>query len=69
MWLSLLNKPTLALLIHIFNQLQSATWELLGIVLPKAMSRPNPVHFVGALGTYLGGLGLSVGLLIRAIAG
>ena len=83
MWLSLLNKPTLALLIHIFNQLQSATWELLGIVLvtvfrvlaaigillPKTMNRPNPMRFVGALGTYLGGLALSVGLLIRAIAG
>lgn len=75
--------PILVLLIYIFHQLQPATWELwsivlvtvfrvlaaIGILLPKTMNRPNPMRFVGALGTYMGGLALSVGLLIRAIAG
>ncbi|QQD18591.1 MAPEG family protein [Spongiibacter nanhainus] len=75
--------PMLALLFYILDQLQPATWELwgivlvtvfrilaaIGILLPHTMNKPNPIRFVGSLGTYLGGLALSVGLLFRAIAG
>ncbi len=39
-----------------------------GIVLPETMAKPNPMRFLGALGTYLFGLALCVALLQSAIA-
>jgi uncharacterized protein len=35
-----------------------------GILLSPTLARPHPLRFVGALGTYLGGLALSFALLI-----
>ena len=39
---------------------------VLGIVLSPTLDRPQPLRFIGALGTYLGGLALSVAALIGA---
>ena len=35
-----------------------------GILLPATMAKPNPMRFLGALGTYLSGLAMVVALLI-----
>jgi uncharacterized membrane protein YecN with MAPEG domain len=37
-----------------------------GIILSPTLARPHPLRFVGALGTYLGGLALSLALLAPA---
>ncbi|MGI9286699.1 MAG: MAPEG family protein [Pseudomonadales bacterium] len=74
--------PILALVIYILSQQPQATWVLwcmilvtffrylfaAGIVFPKTLAKPNPLRFVGALGTYLAGLGLCIALLLQALS-
>jgi len=73
--------PILALIIYILGQTPQATWVLwfmvlvtacryllvAGLLIPKSMARPNPMRFVGALGTYIFGLGLVAALAMQAI--
>ena len=35
-----------------------------GMVFPESLARPNPMRFVGALGTYLTGITLAIALLV-----
>ncbi len=74
--------PVLALLIYILSQQPQATWVLwcmilvtffryllvAGIVFPQTLAKPNPLRFVGALGTYLTGFGLCIALLLQALS-
>lgn len=73
--------PILAVLIFVLSQYEYSDWVLwcmvlatffryllvAGIVLPKSLANPNPMRFIGALGTYLSGFGLCVALLLQAI--
>ncbi|WP_062269383.1 MAPEG family protein [Endozoicomonas arenosclerae] len=73
--------PILAILFYVLGQSQPADWVnwtmilvtacryllVLGLLLPATMAKPNPMRFVGALGTYIGGLVLSVVLLLNAL--
>lgn len=70
--------PFLALLILYLGAHDPAAWVVwtmvaatvcryllaLGIVGYPTMAKPNPLRFVGALGTYLAGLGLSAATLL-----
>ncbi|GAB5452918.1 MAG: hypothetical protein Hals2KO_32460 [Halioglobus sp.] len=38
-----------------------------GILLPATMAKPNPIRFVGAVGTYLAGFALVAALIIQAV--
>jgi len=38
-----------------------------GLVFPQSMAKPNPLRFIGAMGTYLAGFGLCFALFIQAI--
>jgi uncharacterized membrane protein YecN with MAPEG domain len=38
-----------------------------GILFPATMARPNPMRFLGALGTYIAGVVLAAALVIQAI--
>lgn len=38
-----------------------------GILIPKTMAKPNPMRFIGAVGTYIFGLGLCVAILQQAL--
>ncbi|MEN7342920.1 MAG: MAPEG family protein [Pseudomonadota bacterium] len=38
-----------------------------GMILPATLAKPNPMRFLGALGTYLFGLGLVIALLVSAL--
>ena len=38
-----------------------------GILIPKTMAKPNPMRFIGAVGTYIFGLGLCFALFQHAI--
>jgi hypothetical protein len=72
--------PMLAILMLYLGARSPGTWILwtmvivtacrylivLGILLSPTLDRPQPLRFVGALGTYLGGLALSVAALIGA---
>ena len=72
--------PLLALLIYILGQGVGSSWVnwamigavffryvfALGILLPATMEKPHPLRFIGSLGTYLSGLALVIGLLLRA---
>ncbi len=63
--------PVLALLIFVLGQASQPGWVIwcmilvtffryllvVGIVFPKSMAEPNPMRFIGALGTYLTGFG------------
>ncbi len=73
--------PMLALLFYLVARGDSPTWALwviaiitlcrylhaLGMLLGKDLSQPHPLRFVGALGTYVGGLALSLQLALGAI--
>ncbi|KEQ16229.1 MAPEG family protein [Endozoicomonas numazuensis] len=73
--------PILAILFYVLGQSQSADWVswtmilvtfcryllALGLLLPATMAKPNPMRFIGALGTYMGGLVLTVVLLLTAL--
>ena len=70
--------PMLAVLMLYLGAHSPAAWVLwtmiavtacrfliaLGILVSPTLTRPHPLRFVGALGTYLGGLVLSVALLM-----
>ena len=72
----------LAVMIYILGQTSPSAWVLwcmvittfcryllvLGFVYPKTMAKPNPMRFVGALGTYVCGLALCVALLLHAVS-
>jgi hypothetical protein len=73
--------PILAILIYVLSQTDQPGWVIwcmvlatffrylfvMGLLIPKTMAKPNPMRFIGALGTYLSGFGLSAALLIQAI--
>lgn len=68
--------PALMVVIYILSLAPQAAWVdwfvmlitlsryliALGIILPKTMSKPNPLRFAGALGTYVFGLGLCIAI-------
>lgn len=69
--------PMLAVLMLFLGARDPATWVLwvmaiatasrylhaAGLIFPKTMAQPHPLRFVGALGTYLGGLVLCAAAL------
>jgi len=73
--------PILALLIYILSQFPESTWVLwcmvlvtffrflsaMGIIFPKTLAKPNPMHFIGALGAYVTGFGLCIALILQSI--
>ena len=73
--------PVLALLIYILGQSGASGWVVwamviatfsrylfvAGIIIPASMETPNPMRFLGSLGTYLSGLALVVALLMKAL--
>ena len=73
--------PTIALLIYILSQYSQSGWVIwcmifatffryllvVGIVVPKSMAKPNPMRFLGALGTYLAGFGLCAAVVLQAL--
>lgn len=73
--------PILALLIYILSLQVLSTWVLwcmvlatvfrymhaAGLIFPKTMAKPNPLRFIGALGTYFTGFGLCIALLLQAL--
>ena len=75
--------PILALLIYILSQSTVSTWVLwcmvlatffrylfvAGIIVPQTLAKPNPIRFLGALGTYITGFGLCAAVLLQALNG
>jgi hypothetical protein len=75
------GQPVIALLIFILNQSAQSNWVLLcivlvtffrylfvaGIIFPRTLAKPNPMRFIGALGTYVTGLGLCIAVLLQAV--
>ncbi|GAB3102478.1 MAPEG family protein [Aestuariicella hydrocarbonica] len=73
--------PVLILLIYILGQSPQPAWVIVtmvlatffryllvaGLLLPKTMAKPNPMRFVGALGTYITGFVLVVATLMLAL--
>lgn len=73
--------PIIALLIYILGTMPLASWvqwciilitlfrylAAIGILLPKTMNKPNPMRFIGALGTYVCGFALCIALFLKAI--
>jgi len=69
--------PILVVLFYILSQYEYANWVhwfivlatfcrvlfVAGILFPKTMARPNPMRFIGAVGTYVFGLGLCFAIL------
>lgn len=74
--------PILALLIYILGQSPQPAWVLwcmalvtasryllvAGMIFPATLAVPNPMRFVGALGTYGFGLALCAALFLQALA-
>ena len=72
--------PILAVLILLVGSRQPATWMVwtfvaatacrylhaAGMALYETLAKPNPLRFVGALGTYVTGFALVVAALLRA---
>lgn len=72
--------PVLALLIYILSLAPQSAWVIwfmilatlcrflivAGLLIPRSMAKPNPARFIGALGTYVFGIGLAVALLLQA---
>ncbi len=70
--------PILALLIYILSARGPAAWitwtfvaatvfrylHAAGMIFPATLAAPNPMRFLGALGTYLAGLVLAIALLV-----
>ncbi|TMA80544.1 MAG: MAPEG family protein [Deltaproteobacteria bacterium] len=70
--------PILALLIYILGARGPAAWitwtfvaatvfrylHAAGMIFPATLAAPNPMRFLGALGTYLAGLVLAIALLV-----
>ena len=73
--------PILAVMMLVLSQASQPSWVIwsmafatffrylfaAGILLPSTMSKPNPMRFLGALGTYITGLALVAALIIQAI--
>lgn len=73
--------PILALLIFVLSQVPQPAWVLwcmvlvtfcrylfaAGIVFPQSLANPNPMRFIGALGTYIFGFGLCIGTFLQAL--
>jgi len=73
--------PILMVLMYILSLRPAPSWVLwlvvlvtacrflfvFGILFPKTMARPNPIRFVGAVGTYIFGFGLCFALLSQAV--
>ncbi len=73
--------PILALMIYILGQSPQPAWVMwlmvlvtacrylvvAGLIVPKSMAEPNPVRFIGALGTYVFGLGLVAAMALQAL--
>jgi len=72
--------PILAVLMLLIGSRQPSTWMVwtfvaatvfrylhaAGMVFPATLAAPNPLRFVGALGTYLAGIALVVAAFLRA---
>jgi uncharacterized membrane protein YecN with MAPEG domain len=72
--------PIMAVLMLIAGARNPSTWMIwtfiaatafrychaAGMVLPASLAQPNPLRFVGALGTYVAGIALVVAALLRA---
>jgi hypothetical protein len=72
--------PMLAILILLVGSRQPSTWMVwtfvaatvfrylhaAGMIFPATLAAPNPLRFVGALGTYVAGIMLVVATLLRA---
>jgi uncharacterized membrane protein YecN with MAPEG domain len=72
--------PMLAVLMLLVGVRDPATWALwvmvivtasryllaLGLIVSPTLDKPHPLRFVGALGTYLGGLALCVAAFMAA---
>lgn len=73
--------PILALMIYILGRTDQPAWVLgimilatvsrivfvAGMILPDSLEKPSQMRFLGALGTYLGGLALGITLLVQAL--
>lgn len=73
--------PILALMIFVLAQAPPAAWVIwtmilatffrylvvAGLLLPKTMAKPNPMRFLGALGTFITGIMLAVAILMMAL--
>ncbi|MBV1904428.1 MAG: hypothetical protein KUG75_00005, partial [Pseudomonadales bacterium] len=73
--------PALMIIIYILGQTHQSTWILwfmgivtfsrylivVGIVFPKSLAIPNAMRFLGALGTYICGLGLCMALFQQGL--
>ena len=71
--------PMLAVLILLLGSRDPGTWlavtfvgatafrylHAIGMIMCKSLDRPDPLRFVGALGTYVTGLVLAVAVLVR----
>ncbi len=73
--------PILAIMMLALAQSPQPTWVLwsiglatffrylfvAGILFPATMAKPNPMRFLGALGTYLTGIALAGALILQAV--
>ncbi|WHI46323.1 MAPEG family protein [Microbulbifer sp. JMSA004] len=73
--------PLLMVLIYLVSLGQSSAWVwwlvilltacrflfVAGILFPSTMAKPNPMRFLGAVGTYIFGLGLCLALVQQAL--
>ena len=73
--------PILAILMFALGQAEQPSWVIwsmvvatfcrflfvAGILLPATMAKPNPMRFLGALGTYLAGFALVAALIIQGV--
>ncbi|MGB1906374.1 MAG: MAPEG family protein [Spongiibacter sp.] len=73
--------PVLMVIIYIVSQSQMTSWMLwfmviaticrfllvAGLILPPTMAKPNPMRFIGALGTYICGFALCAALFMQAM--
>ena len=71
--------PALMLLIYILSQTDSPGWvmwlmvlvtvarylQVVGMVFSGTLAKANPFRFMGSLGTYVGGMGLTIALLMH----
>nr|WP_306799401.1 MAPEG family protein [Alcanivorax quisquiliarum] len=75
--------PALMVMIYLVSLNSNPTWVwwcvvlvtacrflfVAGILFPKTMAKPNPMRFVGAVGTYVFGVGLCWVVVQRALGG
>ena len=73
--------PILAILMFALGQAEQPSWVIwsmvvatfcrflfvAGILFPATMAKPNPMRFLGALGTYLAGFALVAALIIQGV--